>query len=112
MSTRGPERDPYAVLGVSPDATQREISSAYRRLVRGLHPDGPGGDTGKLGEVVDAYETLRDPGRRADHDRARRAGSREARRAGSDPTDVPVRVHRTPRQQEPDVRAGPVRRHR
>ncbi|MBA0125182.1 J domain-containing protein [Haloechinothrix sp. YIM 98757] len=112
MSAHGAERDPYAVLGVSPDATQREISSAYRRLVRGLHPDGPDGDSGKLGEVVDAYERLRDPGRRTEHDRARHAGTRRARRTGPEPTEVPVRVHRTPRQPEPDVRAGPVRRHR
>jgi len=31
--------DPYAVLGVSPDATVEEIRSAYRALVRETHPD-------------------------------------------------------------------------
>lgn len=31
--------DPYTVLGVSPHATEDEIKSAYRRLVRQYHPD-------------------------------------------------------------------------
>jgi preprotein translocase subunit Sec63 len=30
---------PYEVLGVGPDATAEEIRSAYRHLVRELHPD-------------------------------------------------------------------------
>ncbi|MGJ8621541.1 MAG: TerB family tellurite resistance protein [Yoonia sp.] len=33
------ERDPYDVLGVSPDATKAEIRAAWRRLVRESHPD-------------------------------------------------------------------------
>ncbi len=32
------EKDFYKELGVSPDASQDEIKSAYRKLVR-LHPD-------------------------------------------------------------------------
>ncbi|MFJ6994903.1 J domain-containing protein, partial [Streptomyces sp. NPDC003090] len=31
--------DPYAVLGVEPTATAGQIASAYRGLVRALHPD-------------------------------------------------------------------------
>ena len=31
--------DPYKVLGVSPEATDEEIKSAYRQLVRKYHPD-------------------------------------------------------------------------
>jgi DnaJ like chaperone protein len=33
------EGDPYAVLGVSPDASDKEVKDAYRRLVRENHPD-------------------------------------------------------------------------
>lgn len=32
-------RDPYQVLGVSPNATEEEIKDAYRALVKKYHPD-------------------------------------------------------------------------
>jgi molecular chaperone DnaJ len=31
--------DPYAALGISPDATEDEIHGAYRRLAKRYHPD-------------------------------------------------------------------------
>ena len=39
-----PGKDPYAVLGLSSDASEREIKNAYRRLISQHHPD-------KLGDV-------------------------------------------------------------
>ena len=68
--------DPYAVLGVSSDATQAEITHAYRRLVRRHHPDlrddgvpQAGGSGAALQRVLHAYALLRDPERRAGYDR-------------------------------------------
>jgi len=33
------EKDYYAVLGVSQSATPKEVTKAYRKLARELHPD-------------------------------------------------------------------------
>jgi curved DNA-binding protein CbpA len=46
-------------LGVSDDATMKEIKSAYRRLALELHPDKSGGDTVKFMEVHGAFQQLR-----------------------------------------------------
>jgi curved DNA-binding protein CbpA len=98
MSGKRPPRDHYAVLGVPRSASAREITVAYRRLVRALHPDtGPRDPAAPddLADVLAAYDTLRDPGRRAAYDAARRAPAprRAAGAAGGRP--VPVRVRRT-----------------
>ena len=37
-------KDPYAILGLTPDASEREIKRAYRKLISQHHPD-------KLGDV-------------------------------------------------------------
>jgi signal peptidase I len=57
-------RDPYAVLGVSRDATNAEIAAAYLRLVE-LH--GQNSEVTWL-EVQRAYEMLTDPEKRARYD--------------------------------------------
>ena len=67
--------DPYLVLGVLPTATQAEITHAYRTRLRAHHPDTrhtPPSQTAddNLRQVLAAYALLRDPARRADHDRA------------------------------------------
>lgn len=69
MTSRN-EQDPYGVLGVRRQASADEIARAYRRAARATHPD-----SGRLGAgaegfqaVSDAYEVLRDPGRRAGYD--------------------------------------------
>lgn len=48
----------YDVLGVKPGASQEEIKSAYRRLVKKYHPDMPGGNAKKFMEVQQAYEAV------------------------------------------------------
>ena len=56
--------DPYKVLGVSPDASDEEIKSAYRRLAKQYHPDRNPNDpeaAKKMQEINAAYEQIKDP---------------------------------------------------
>ena len=68
-----PEADLYEVLGVESDAAPDEITRAYRRRARRLHPDtgADGGSGDRFSVLAAAYDVLRDPQRRAAYDRAR-----------------------------------------
>jgi curved DNA-binding protein len=52
--------DYYTTLGISKNASEAEIKSAYRKMAMKHHPD-RGGDEKKFKEVTEAYETLSDP---------------------------------------------------
>lgn len=58
----------YEVLGVARTASAAELRSAYRKLVRQVHPD-QGGSATRFRAVQAAWETLSDPERRAAYDR-------------------------------------------
>lgn len=64
-------RDLYAELGVSPDATEQELQTHYRKLALKHHPDRTNGDTCEFQRIQEAYSTLVDPDERAAHDRDR-----------------------------------------
>lgn len=57
--------NPYEILGVKPGASQEEIKSAYRKLVKQYHPDQYGDNPlkdlaqEKLAEVNKAYDMLK-----------------------------------------------------
>jgi curved DNA-binding protein CbpA len=77
-----PHRDPHAVLGVDPGASQATIKSAWRRLAREHHPDLAGADaaaarraTRRMAEINAAYETLRTPGASRAASATRRPGA-------------------------------------
>ena len=57
-----PEQRALAVLGLGDDADLKSVRGRYSQLVRRFHPDRNGGDRsheGRLGEVIEAYQTLR-----------------------------------------------------
>jgi len=65
-------KDYYSVLGVSRDATQKDIKRAYRKLARQYHPDVNPGDKDaeeRFKEINEAYEVLTDPEKKAKYDR-------------------------------------------
>jgi curved DNA-binding protein len=63
-------KDYYKILGVDRGAGAEEIKKAYRKLAQKYHPDvskDPAGEE-KFKEVGEAYETLKDPEKRAAYD--------------------------------------------
>lgn len=63
----------YSVLGISRDADEQMIRSAYRVLARRYHPDrGAGSSSEKFRQINEAYQTLIDPARRLAYDRSLR----------------------------------------
>jgi molecular chaperone DnaJ len=55
-------QDPYRVLGVSPDATEEQITKAYRKLAKKYHPDLNPGDAAaeqKMREINAAYDQIK-----------------------------------------------------
>ena len=120
-------RDYYTVLGVARDATRQDISHAYRALMRSHHPDMDGGhpdvDAGQgdidggpaaggahsgdskqgdeLLRIMQAFNVLRDPERRAAYDR---------KLAATAPIVIPVRkVHSAGAPAGPAIRITAVR---
>jgi curved DNA-binding protein CbpA len=123
--------NPYLVLGVSPTATQTEITHAYRTRLRAHHPDTrhpPPSQTADddLRQVLAAYALLRDPARRADYDRATAHAATPPPVSPHGPTpvdhpaagrvEIPITYRTTNTATadaaSPPLRAGPVRRHR
>ena len=62
----------YDTLGVSRDASEKDVRSAYRRLARKYHPDVNRGDKGaesRFKEINEAYQVLADAENRKKYDR-------------------------------------------
>lgn len=66
------KRDFYDVLGVNKSASAADLKKAYRKLAMKYHPDQNPGDAEaekKFKELNEAYETLKDPQKKAAYDR-------------------------------------------
>ncbi|MBT2133722.1 molecular chaperone DnaJ [Croceibacterium sp. LX-88] len=84
------EADYYEVLGVSRDADDRTIKSAYRRLAMEFHPDRNNGckdNEAKFKSISVAYDCLKDPQKRAAYDRYGHAAFQQGMGGGGPQAD-------------------------
>ncbi|MDY6055246.1 J domain-containing protein [Micrococcus sp.] len=76
------DKDFYATLGVSKDASESDIKKAYRKLARTHHPDQNAGNeeaSRRFKEISEAYSVLSDPKDRQEYDALRAMGGGGAR---------------------------------
>lgn len=67
------DKDYYAILGVSQDASKEEIKKAYRKLAQRHHPDAnkdPGAEA-RFKEISEAHAVLSNDSKRAEYDQIR-----------------------------------------
>lgn len=83
------EKDYYKVLGVAEGASAKEITKAYRKLARELHPDANPGDTAaeeRFKAVSAAYDVIGDDEKRKAYDEVRRMGPTAGMFGGAGPS--------------------------
>ena len=61
-------KDYYKILGIERQASQNDITKAFRKLAHRYHPDKQGGDVNKFKEVNEAYQVLNNPRKRSQYD--------------------------------------------
>jgi len=83
-------RDYYDALGVSRDASQDKIKSAYREKAREYHPDASDHENAqeKFKEIQEAYDVLGDEEKREAYDQMGHDRYVQAEKQGFDPTDA------------------------
>ncbi|KAK8898564.1 hypothetical protein M9Y10_000856 [Tritrichomonas musculus] len=81
----------YDILGVSPDASDRDLKKAFMKKARETHPDKHKDDpdaTEKFQQVNEAYEILKDPQKREIYDKYGADGLRQNEAEGAGFGDI------------------------
>jgi len=113
--------DLYKILGVDKGADAATLKQAYRKLAMENHPD-KGGDQNRFAEINNAYDTLKDPQKRAAYDHFGTADPQQQRPHGfggfqqsGQPFDLDSifeifgqRMHPNARRGPPDARVSMV----
>ena len=71
------EKDYYSILGVTENASSKDIKKEYRKLACKLHPDANPGDSSaeeRFKEVSAAYDVIGDDDKRVRYDKVRKMG--------------------------------------
>ncbi|KAG8168319.1 hypothetical protein KVR01_001068 [Diaporthe batatas] len=100
----GKEGDPYKVLGVPRDASQKDIQKAYYNKAKKLHPDASKEDRAEFQDLVAAYEKIKTPEARKIHD-AEVERERAARRA-QDAAATPPPAQPSPKPEKSQTSPG------
>jgi DnaJ family protein A protein 2 len=77
----------YDILGVSKDATAKELRKAYLKLSLKHHPD-KGGDVEEFKKITEAHEVLSDPQRRKNYDTHGKSGAGGGGGGGQSADDI------------------------
>lgn len=71
-----PKKDYYKILGLTADASEKEIKTAYYKMAKKYHPDLNGGkQSNEFKEMSNAYDILSDVNKKKDYDALRRSES-------------------------------------
>lgn len=106
MNSASSEHNWYKILGVDEHADQALVSKVFQFRSRQLHPDA-GGDPEQMKLVNQAWDVLRDPGRRAAFD-AQRASERQQAEPSPEP-ERPVDHRQTSVAQDTPRHSSPRR---
>lgn len=105
------EVDHYAVLGVTTDATEKQLKTSYRMRSLKFHPDKKGGHTAAFQRIAEAYQTLSDPDKRQAYDEGGDIKVKRGRRDEDDDSDDSEEEHKTSMREEVEREFYPEKYH-
>lgn len=105
------EVDHYRVLGVSTDATEKQLKTAYRLRSLKFHPDRKEGHTAAFQRIAEAYEVLSDEEKRRAYDEGGDIKVKRGRRDEDDDSDDSAEEHKTTLREEVEREFYPEKYH-